>query len=890
MGDIGRMFNPKTIALIGATDKANSIGKSILSNLLLSQDRRIFPVNPHKDTVLDIPAYTKIGAIPEQVDLAIIATPGETVPTIVEECGKAGVEGLIIVSAGFREIGPEGIRREEEIAELRKRYCMRIMGPNCLGLVRPHLGLNTTPLPGRTLPGNIAFISQSGAFGRALMEWGIETNLGFSMFASLGAMMDIDLGEVIDFLGYDPHTRSIMIYMEESIGDVKKFISAARGFARNKPIVLLRPARLTDGGKGALSHTGYLATSDHVYDAVFKRVGVVRVKTATDLFNTAGVLYSKHLPKGPRLLVLTNAGGIGIMALNTLRELGGKIARLSPESMGKVKDLLPLPPASDAPLDLLRDADVPRYVEVLSICLEDQGIDGVLVIFTAQGAAQSDELAHAIAAVANRAWKPVLTTWMGGKEAQEGRTIFFRNNIPTYDTPEEAVRTYLYMYNYERNLEILHETPADVHVDSAPPNNTLKALVRKVLSEGRTVLTEEESKRFLSNYRIPTTRTHLALNVEDAVSAATKEGYPVVLKIVSPEISYKSDAGGVVLGINSEEELREEYVKLMDRVRAFCANATVKGVTVQRMMEKVDYEVILGAKKDEDFGSVILFGMGGIGVQIFQDFSIGLPPLNQALARKLMEETRVYRLLQGYRGKPPADLAKLEQIILSFSNLVADFPEIAEMDINPIAMSDGKAVALDARIILDKNYKNGSSSSTPHLIISPYPTKYVTNWRLPDGTDVLLRPIRPEDEPLEHEMLTSLSAKTLKERFFQPIRQITHEMHVRLCNIDYEREMAIVAEIKEGGKKKIIGTGRLIMEPDLKKGEFAVLVHDTYQGKGVGYKLVDTVIGIGHEKGIEEIYGFVLSDNMNMLNMSKKLGCTIEPLEEGITKVTLLLV
>ncbi len=889
MGDIGKMFNPRTIALVGATDKAGSIGKSILANLLLAQDRRVFPVNPNRQTVLDTPAYPRIAAIPEPVDLAVIATPGPTVPAIVAECGKAGVEGVIIVSAGFREAGPEGQQREEEIVELRKRYSMRIMGPNCLGLIRPHLGLNTTPLASSTLPGNIAFISQSGAFGRALVEWGIETHLGFSMFASLGAMIDIDLGDLIDFLGYDPRTRSIMIYMEESIGEVKKFISAARGFSRNKPIVLLRPARMSDEGKRAQSHSGYLATSDHVYDAVFKRAGVVRVKTATDLFNTAGVLYSKHLPKGPRLLVLTNAGGIGIMAVNTLRESGGKVGKLSDESIDKVKALLPSFWTMGAPLDLLRDADASRYVDVINICLEDQGVDGILVIYTAQGAVRADKLAKAVAAVANKAWKPILTTWMGGKEAQEGRDIFFRNNVPTYDTPEEAVRTYLYMYNYERNLEILYETPADIPVDSAPPNNTLKALVRKILAEGRTVLTEEESKRFLVNYRIPTIKTHMVSNAEDAVSVARSEGYPLVLKIVSPEISYKSDAGGVVLGINSEEELRDEYVKMMDRVRSYCPECTVKGVTVQRMMEKIDYEIILGSKKDEDFGSVILFGMGGIGVQIFQDFSVGLPPLNQALARKLMEETRVYRLLQGYRGKPPADLAKLEQIIISFSNLVADFPEILEMDINPIALSNGKAFALDARVILDANYKNHSSSH-PHLIISPYPTKYMAHWRLPDGSDVLLRPVRPEDEPLEHEMLTSLSQKTLKERFFQPIKQITHEMHTRLCNIDYEREMAIVAEIREGNQKRLIGMGRLIMEPDLKKGEFAVIVHDAYQGKGLGYKLVDTVIGIGHEKGVEEIYGFVLSDNTNMLNMSRKLGCTIEPLEEGITKVTLRLV
>ena len=708
------------------------------------------------------------------------------------------------------------------------------------------------------------------------------------MFASLGPMIDVDLGDLIDFLGYEPHTRSIMIYMEEGIGDVRKFISAARGFARNKPIVLLKPGRVSNGATQSLSHTGYLATSDRVHDAVFRRVGVVRVKTASDLFNTAGVLYSKHLPKGPRLLVLTNAGGIGMMAVNTLREAGGRPAMLSGDNLGRIKSILPSFWTESTPIDLLRDADVTRYTEVLRICLEDPGVDGVLVIFTAQGVGRADEIAQAVAAVAKEAWKPVIATWMGGKEARQGREILFRNNIPTYETPEEAVRTYLYMYNYERNLEILHETPTDLPIDSAPPNNTLKALVRKALAEGRTVLTEEESKRFLVNYRIPTTRTHVAATVDQAAAFARNEGYPVALKIVSPDITHKSDAGGVALNIRSDEELRDEYRKMMAKVQAHCPDCKVKGVTVQKMMEGIDYEVILGAKKDEDFGSVILFGMGGLGVQIFQDFSIGLPPLNQALARKLLEETRVYRLLQGYRGKPPADLARLEQIVLSFSNLIADFPEIAEMDINPIGVSDGRAVALDARIILDPGYADVSPSH-PHLIISPYPTKYIHHWRLPDGTEVLLRPVRPEDEPLEHEMLTSLSQKTLKERFFQVIKHITHEMHVRMCNIDYEREIAIVAEIRDGDRKKIVGIGRLIIEPDLKKAEFAVVVHDAFQGKGLGYKLVDVVIGIGHEKGVEEIYGFVLSDNTKMLNMCTKLGCAITPMEDDITKVSLAL-
>ncbi len=887
MSDLGRMFDPRSVALIGATDKTGSISRQILENLLLGA-RKVFPVNPKKKTIFDLPAYPDIGSVPEKVDLVVIATPARTVPSVIEECGKIGVEGAVIVSSGFREVGAEGQQIEEQILESKKRYGLRIVGPNCLGIIRPHIGLNTTPLASNPSPGNIAFISHSGAFGRALVDWGIDTNLGFSMFASLGSMIDVDLGDLIDFLGYDARTKSIMVYMEESIGDVKKFISAARGFARNKPIVLLKPARVADGSRVSHTHTGRLATSDRVYDAVFKRVGVVRVKAAGDLFNTARVLYSKHLPKGPRLLVITNAAGVGSMAVNTLIEMNGRIAKLSERSMDKLRSVMPAYWREAVPIDLLRDADVARYSEVVKICLEDEGIDGVLVIFTPQGTARSDELARAIARVANEAWKPIVTTWMGGKEAQEGRQIFFENNIPTYDTPEEAVKTYLYMYSYQRNLELLYETPADVPIDEAPPKNNLKALIRRALASGRTVLTEEESKRFLSNYRIPTIKTHVATSIEQAVNLAKIEGFPVVLKINSPDILHKSDVGGVVLGISSEEELREEYAKMMARVKEHCPAITVTGVTIQRMIDRIDYEVILGAKKDEDFGSVILFGMGGIGVQIFRDYSIGLPPLNQALARKLMEETRVYRLLQGYRGKPPADMQKLEQIILSFSNLITDFPEIAEMDINPIALSNGTVCALDARIILDKDIADRSSPH-PHLIITPYPTKYIMHWRLPDGADVLLRPIKPEDEPLEHEMLMSLSEETLRERFFQAIKHITHEMHIRFCNIDYDREMAIVAEIREGDKRRIIGIARLIMEPDLKRGEFAVVVHDDFHGKGLGYKLLDTIIGIGQEKGLEECYGFVLSDNRKMINVCKKLGCTTEVLPDGITRVSLLL-
>ncbi len=888
MADLRRMFDPKTVALIGASERERSTGRNLLQNLLVTngRERIVFPVNPKKKAVLNIECFPNVSAVPRPIDLAVIVSPAPTVPAALEECGNIGVGGVLVISGGFREAGPEGEKLEREVTEIGKRHALRILGPNSLGLVRPHIGLNATPLKTNPEKGNIAFISQSGAFGRALLDWGMDVHIGFSMFASLGSMINIDFGDLIDFLGYDPHTRSIMLYIEEEVGDVKKFFSAARGFSRNKPIIVLKPPRSNGKTSQALSHTGQMATHERVYDAVFKRVGVVRVKSAADLFNAAAVLDARHLPKGPRLMIITNAAGVGVMATNALNEIGGRLAKCSEENEEKFRAGLPPFWKPTNPIDVFRDADVDRYVRVVKMCLADSGVDGILVIFTAQGAAEPDELAQAVVRVAREAWKPIITTWVGGGGVQEARKIFLENNIPTYATPEEAVRTYFYMYSYERNLEVMYETPSDLPVDQSPPKNNLKTLIRRVAASDRTVLTEEESKRFLANYGIPTIKTYTAHTPDQGVEAARALGYPLVLKVASPDITYKSDVGGVITGITSEEELRAEYDRLLKRVVENCPEAKITGITVQKMIEKIDYEVILGAKKDEDFGSVILFGMGGTSVQIFQDFAVALPPLNQTLARTLIEETKAYRLLKGYRGKKPADLKKLEQIIVSFSNLIVDFPEIAEVDINPIAVTDGTPYALDARIVIDKSCIN-YTTAYPHLIITPYPTKYIMAWRMMDGTEVLLRPIKPEDEPMEHEMLSSLSEKTMRERFFQAIKHITHEMHIRFCNIDYDREMAIVAELREGEKRRIIGIGRLIIEPDGKSGEFAVVVQDDFHGRGLGYKLVDMMIGIAQEKALEEVYALVQSDNTRMLSVCRKLGCSIEQLPDKLSRVSL---
>ena len=884
-GNMKRMFNPKTVALIGASEKEGSIGSTVMQNLLRSKDRKIFPINPNRKTVMGVECFKNLSSISDEVDLAVIATPAQMVPDALLDCAKTPLQGAVIVSAGFKEIGEEGKELENKISEIRMQHGMRIVGPNCLGIIRPTIGLNASFLNIQPEPGNIAFISQSGALGTAILDWAFTAHIGFSVFASLGSMIDIDFGDLIDYLGDDPYTRSILIYME-GVGNARKFMSAARGFARNKPIIILKPGKFTESAKAALSHTGSMAGDDQVYDAAFRRVGVVRIKEANDLFNTAEVLDSRHLPKGRRLAIVTNAGGVGVMATDALIDLGGELAVLSQDTIDKLDKVLPSFWSKGNPVDVLGDATIERYTTAMNLCLQDPGVDSILMIYTPQGPAIPIELARATVAIAEKSAKPILATWMGGKTIEEAMAVFARNNVPAYTAPEEAVKTYFYMYNYARNLELLYETPADLPVDQAPPKNNLKALIQKTLKEDRTILSEVESKRFLASYGIPATKTLVATNINEAVSAANSTGYPVVMKILSPDITHKTDIGGVITSINSEEMLRTEYTTMMENVKKRAPKANITGVTIQKMLEKIDYELILGAKKDNDFGSVIVFGLGGIGTEITKSIGIGLPPLNQTLARRLIESSGIYKMLQGYRGKKPADMRLLEQTIVNFSNLIIDFPEIAEMDINPIGISKGRPYALDARIIIDQT-SFSPVSLYPHLVMSPYPSRYVVPWRLTDGREITLRPIRPEDEPLEYEMLSTLSEKTTKERFFQPIMGITHDALVRFCNLDYDREMAIAAELKEGDKKKIVAIGRLVLETGTRNGEFAIVVHDNFQGKGLGYKMMDMLIGIAQDKYMNSIYGIVLSTNERMLNATKRLGFVPQRLEEGLTKVTL---
>ncbi|MEM3420727.1 MAG: GNAT family N-acetyltransferase, partial [Candidatus Hadarchaeum sp.] len=852
----------------------------IMKNLLAGKEKRkIYPINPNYQTVLGLKCFASITQVPEHVDLAVIAIPAKSVPAVVEECGKCGVDGIVIISSGFREAGEEGAKLEQEIKKLQERYGFRVLGPNCLGFIRPHDSINATFLRSQPEPGEIAFISQSGALGSAILDWAVSTHIGFSMFASLGSMLDVDFGDLIDYLGEDPRTRSIIIYME-GVGSARKFMSAARGFARNKPIIILKPGKYAESAKAVKSHTGALAGNFEVYRAAFRRAGVLRVDEIEDLFNCASVLDSRYLPAGPNIAVITNAGGPGVIAADAIMDNFGEIADLSDETIAALSKVLPPQWSRGNPVDILGDADVERYSKAVEACLNDPKIDGIVVLYTPQGAAKSTDLAKRIVEIAKKKLKPILTVWMGENEVEEARRIFYENDVPTYPTPEKAIKTYMYMYKYKRNLELLYETPEELSVDLSPPKSHLKLIIRRAVAEGRTNLTQAEIDKFFDAYRIPRPEAHLAKNEDEAAAAASRLGYPVVLKIASPEIIHKTDIGGVVVGISSEENLRKCYRNLLESVKNAAPKARIDGVYVQKM-KKFDYELILGAKKDKDFGSVILFGQGGIGVEFYRDFSIALPPLNQTLARRLMEETKIYRALShGIRNKPPVDMKALEEIVVRFSNLIVDFPEFAEIDINPLAASRDDITALDARATIDVEALKQTDPHA-HLSILPYPTKYVVPWRLKDGTEVLLRPIRPEDEKIEYEFIKGLSEETSRFRFFRIIKELSHEDLVRFCNIDYDREMAIIAEITEAGVKKEIGVARLITEPGKKRGEFAIVLADKYQGKGLGTKLMDMLIEIAQEKRLESIYGIIMRENKKMIRLAQKMGFTIRPSEEG---------
>jgi acetyltransferase len=881
---LSAIFSPRAVAVIGATDRPGSVGRTLLWNLISNPfGGTVFPVNPKRRNVLGIRAYASIRDVPEQVDLVVIATPAPTVPGLIQECIKAGVKGAIVLSAGFKEVGEAGIALEKEILDQLRHSNLRLIGPNCLGVMNPVSGLNATFASTMAQPGNVGFISQSGALCTAVLDWSLQENVGFSAFVSIGSMLDVDWGDLIYYLGDDPRTHSIVIYME-SIGDARSFLSAAREVALTKPIIVIKSGRTAQAAQAAASHTGTLAGSDAVLDAAFRRCGVLRVDRISEMFDLAEVLAKQHQrPQGPKLSIITNAGGPGVLATDALIQTGGELAQLSEATLTALNEALPSHWSHGNPIDILGDADPERYTKAIEIAINDPNSDGLLVVLTPQAMTDPTQTAEKLKTLAQSAKKPLLASWMGGAEVTGGETILNQSSIATYRYPDAAARLFNFMWKYSYNLRGIYETPSllpESEFGGRLDRSQVEQMIQTAYQEGRTLLTELESKQILSAYGIPVVESQTAYTMEEAIACAEVIGYPVVAKLVSKTITHKTDVGGVRLNLHNTQAVKNAFEDVKTAiVERFGADA-FEGITIQPMLDRDNsYELIVGSSVDPQFGPVILFGSGGQLVEVFRDSAVALPPLNTTLARRLIEQTKIYKALQGVRGRQAADLPELEMLLVRVSQLVLEQPLLKELDINPLLVSEKGSpyplVALDARISL---YPPEVDLATlPKPAIRPYPTQYVKHWQLRDGTAVTIRPIRPEDEPLLVKFHHALSEESVYFRYFHLMtlnRRIAHERLTRICYIDYDREMAIVVDRKdqETGEHEILGVGRLSKSHGVNQAEFAMLVVDHYQKQGLGTELLNQLIQIGRDENLDAITAEILHENRPMQRVCEKLG------------------
>jgi acetyltransferase len=889
---LDKIFRPNNVAVIGATEKEGSVGRTIMKNLITNPfGGTIFPVNPKRPNVLGIQAYKSILDIPFPIDLAIIVTPAFTVPAVIDQCVEKGVGGVIVISAGFKEVGEQGVELERQILE-KTAGKMRVIGPNCLGVMLPYFGMNATFAGAMARPGNVAFISQSGAICTAVLDWSFEENVGFSAFISIGSMLDVGWGDLIYYLGDDPQTESIVIYME-SVGDARSFLSAAREVALKKPIIVIKAGRTAQAAAAAASHTGSLTGSDEVLDAAFRRSGILRVDDISDVFYMAEVLAKQPRPEGNRLTIVTNAGGPGVLATDALIGGGGQLTEISDETMQELNNFLPSAWSHNNPIDILGDADPERYAKSLEIAARDTNSDGMLVILTPQDMTDPTQTAEALRPYASIEGKPVLASWMGGADVAAGERILNRANIPTFAYPDTAVRLFNYMWKYSYNLRALYETPmVSAALDEKEPDrDAVKAIFDKAKAENRTILTEAESKAVLAAYHIPITQMVIADTADEAVEASESMGYPVVLKLNSETVTHKTDVGGVQLNIKDEAGVRRAYDLILEGVTEAAGAEHFQGVSVQPMVDLSEsYEIIIGSSIDPQFGPVILFGTGGSLVEVFKDRALALPPLTTTLSRRMMEQTKIYEALLGVRGRGSVNMAQLENLMVRFSQLISEQPWIAECDINPLMASEHQIIALDGRVVLHP--ADMDDADLPQLAIRPYPVQYADTWESEQDIDFVMRPIRPEDEPAMVRFHETLSERTVQLRYFTPmnLRQRTsHERLSRICFIDYAREMALVAvrQNPKSGEDDIAAVGRLTKSLNGLNGEFGIIVSDRWQGQGLGKELLRRLIQIGRDENLVSITGYVLPDNQGMLNLTDQLGFTKEQTEDGVLAVTL---
>jgi acetyltransferase len=870
------LFNPRSVAVFGASNREDSVAGVIFRNMLEANfNGKVFPINPKYEVLLDHKCYPNASALPEVPDLAVIATPAPSVAPILEECGKRGVRYAVVLSAGFREMGPKGIAMEEHLMEVAKKYGIRFIGPNCLGIQRPAIGLNATFALGKPVSGELALVSQSGAICTAMLDWAASNGIGFSAVVSSGASADLDFGEILDYLANDPSTRSIIMYIE-GIRDARRFMSAIRAVARLKPVVLVKVGRHEAGSKAVASHTGALVGGDDVFDALLRRAGVVRVNTITQLFSSALALSSRVKPAGNRLMIVTNGGGPGVMATDRAVDLGVRLAEISPETMDKLNAALPFNWSHGNPIDVIGDAGAERYKAAVEACLADPGIDGVLVMLTPQAMTKPTEVAVAVAEVAKSSEKPVLTCWMGEDQVAEGRTAFRNAGIPYFKTPEPAVEVFSYISDFYENQRQLMQTPGSLSLQAEPDVEGARLIIEGALSQGRHLLSEVESKALLSAFHIPVAQTLIARDPTEAMLMAQQLGFPVAMKINSPNISHKSDVGGVRLGLSSGQAVRAAYTGMMTEVLKHQPDARLEGVVIEPMLSKANArEVLVGTISDPVLGPVIAFGTGGVDVEAYQDRAVALPPLNSYLARDLIKRTRIAKLLGEFRNRKGADMKALESVLLRVSEMVCQLPWLSELDINPLLVDEHGAMAADARITIVS--RPPSADKYGHMAIHPYPVHLVSHWQVPNGTNVTIRPIRPEDADMTQTFVRGLSEETKYFRYMDAVQELSYAMLVRLTQIDYDREMALLAVIEEDGKETEIGVARYASNPDQVSCEFAVVVGDDWQHQGIAHKLMDVLMDVARSKGLRVMEGEVLKRNADMLKLSASLGFRIEP-------------
>jgi acetyltransferase len=870
--NLDRMFQPKSIAVIGASEKAGSVGASVMQNLIAGGfTGEIYPVNPRYRKVYRRKVYHGIRSIDATIDMAVIATPINTVPWIIKECATINCGGAVIISAGGKEIGAEGAGIEERIKQAAGQSNLRIIGPNCLGIVCSKSNLNASFAGRMPKPGKMAFISQSGAICTSILDFAEQENMGFSYFVSLGSMLDTDFGDIIDFIGNDPEVSSIVMYIE-SLTRFRNFMSAARAVSRIKPIIVFKAGRSNAGAMAAASHTGAMAGEDDVYDAAFRRAGIVRVKTFEELFDCAEFISKQPKPIGNGLAIVTNSGGPGVMAVDSLSDYGVEPVHLQPETIRRLDDFLPKCWSRSNPVDILGDASRQRYRKAVEVLLEDNNINGLLIMFSPQALSDPAEVAENLTDILVHRKIPVITAWMGGVDVDKGRKIFNRAGISTFDTPERAVRAFMDLYKYSRINRMLQEIPSSLPHKLDFNRNKAAALIQRGLETKSGMLVESDARQLLTAYGIPVNPAIIAIDEDKAVRLAVQIGFPVALKIHSADIIHKTDVGGIVLDVADEKQVRDAYARIIRNVKNARPDAGIEGVTIQKMLSRSGYELIAGAKKDRDFGPVLLFGMGGIFTEVIKDRSIALPPINRLLAKRLIDETKISHVLKGYRNLPGVNLMLLEEILIRLSQLVTDFSEIEEIDINPLIAGVNGIVAADARVLV----KASPVKAPLHLVISPYPNQYENRIEIKGEGSLLIRPIRPEDAPLLESLFVSLSPQSVYFRFFSPMKRLPHHMLARFTQIDYDREVALVAIKSSGSEDQMLGVARIIPDYDGKNAEFAVIVGDQWHGKGIGAQLLERCLAMAWKSKIERVWGQVMTDNVNMLALGRKLGFSIK--------------